>query len=214
MTRFEHLGWCEAYIEKQMGEDCVAEQLHRSLQPSLDLQLNYRPAFAGLNRRLTISLVTQSLLAGVDQLVHGSANLHGWGQTVRPNTSLLSVRGFDPTASQFKYTVNERFGATSVNTTAIRNPFQVGIQLRYSIGASGLAGLLGGGGFGGGAGGGGGRGGFGGGMGGGPGGPGGAAGAGGAGGFQLPVCHADSQPDQEMLELRIGLRLSDERKPG
>jgi hypothetical protein len=89
----------------------------------------------GLNRRLTISVVTQSLLAGVDQLFHGKDNLHGWGQVARPASSLLSVRGFDATSGRFLYTVNERFGATAAGATAIRNPFQIGFQLRYTLGS-------------------------------------------------------------------------------
>ncbi len=182
----------------QTGTIAARNSCRGPWQPSLDLQLNYRPAWAGLNRRLTIALVTQNLLAGVDQLVHGSDNLHGWGQTVRPNTTLLSVHGFDAAADRYIYTVNERFGATSVSTNAIRMPFQVGIQLRYTLGQSGFLGGFGGG-FG--------RGGRGGGFGGG----GGAVGAG-AGNFTTRFASLIPNPIQEILGLRIGLRLTDDQE--
>ena len=172
-------------------------------QPSLDLQLNYRPMWLGLNRRLTLSLITQNLLVGVDQLFHGSDNLHGWGQIARPSSTLLSVHGFDAANSRFVYTVNERFGATSVGSTAIRSPFQIGFQARYTVGSI-FPGFPG---FGGGGGGGGGRGGAGGGRGEGAGG----RGAGGGGGFGNLGALAPN-PIKEMLDLRVGLKLSDSQE--
>lgn len=103
-------------------------------QGSLDLQLNYRPTILGLRRQLMISVVTVNLLRGVDDLLHGSAGAHGWGLNTRPDATLLYVTGFDTSTSNFVYAVNERFGATGGTTTAIRSPFQVGIQARLTIG--------------------------------------------------------------------------------
>jgi hypothetical protein len=200
-------GGARSCLQAQMGAIAARNSCIGPWQPSLDLQLNYRPAFLGLNRRLTISLVTQNLLAGVDQLFHGGANLHGWGQVARPSPTLLSVTGFDPANQRFLYTVNERFGATSSSTTAFRNPFQLGFQLRYMLGGfAGFGGL--GGGFGGGGGGGfrgregaGGGGGFG-------------AGAGAAGGgdFASRFANLAPNPIRQMLELRIGLKLTDSQE--
>jgi hypothetical protein len=201
-------------LESQMGTIAARNSCVGPWQPSLDLQLNYRPAVLGLNRRLTISLLTQNLLAGVDQLVHGAANLHGWGQIARPSPTLLSVTGFDPASQRFRYAVNERFGATSSNTTAFRSPFQIGVQVRYLLGGfPGFGGLAGGGGGGGGGlggfGGGGGRGGGFGGFGGGPG----PAAAGAAGGdFTARFATLAPNPIKEMLDLRIGLRLTDSQE--
>jgi hypothetical protein len=102
-------------------------------QYSLDFQVNWRPTFFNLNRRLTISVVTQNFLRGLDQLFHGQ-NLHGWGLATRPDPTLLYVTGFDSTTHTFNYTVNGRFGATYGSATAFRPPFQVGIQMRMAIG--------------------------------------------------------------------------------
>ena len=121
-------------LESQEGQVAGRNSCAGPWQPSLDLQANWRPAFLGLNRRLAISLVTVNLLRGVDDLLHGSANAHGWGQPARPDPTLLSVTGFDPAAQRFTYTVNERFGATGGTANAIRMPFQIGLQMRFTIG--------------------------------------------------------------------------------
>jgi len=78
--------------------------------------------------------VTVNLLRGLDELIHGSANAHGWGLNTRPDGTLLYVTGFDAAAQRFRYTVNERFGNTGGSATAFRPPFQVGINVRYTIG--------------------------------------------------------------------------------
>ncbi|AHG92913.1 hypothetical protein J421_5378 (plasmid) [Gemmatirosa kalamazoonensis] len=103
-------------------------------QPSLDLSANFRPTFLNLDRRLTLTVSTQNLLGGLDQLVHGVDNLHGWGSQVRPDATLLTVRGFDPQAQAFRYTVNERFGQTRGSANAFRVPFQLSLQARLAVG--------------------------------------------------------------------------------
>ncbi len=123
--------------------DCLAGQLGLVAgrnsctgpwQGTFDLQFNYRPTILGLRRQLMVSVVTVNLLRGVDDLVHGSAGAHGWGLNARPDATLLYVTGFDSTTNNFMYTVNERFGATGGSSTAIRAPFQIGIQARLTIG--------------------------------------------------------------------------------
>jgi len=103
-------------------------------QPSLDFQVNWRPGFWGLDRRLTLSLVTLNFLRGVDELLHGSAGARGWGTQARPDGTLLYVTGFDAATQRFTYQVNERFGATGGSATAFRPPFQVGFQARVTFG--------------------------------------------------------------------------------
>jgi hypothetical protein len=103
-------------------------------QPSLDLQLNWRPNVLGLNRRLAVSFLTVNFLGGLDQLLHGSDNLRGWGQFRGQDNTLLYVRGFDPATSAYRYEVNERFGATRNGANGITVPFQLGFQARYTLG--------------------------------------------------------------------------------
>jgi hypothetical protein len=102
--------------------------------PSLDLQANIRPSSFGLDRRLTISVITMNTLTGIDQLLHGSDHLHGWGQPSFPDRTLLYVRGFDPVTETYKYQVNEHFGVANGTRNAFRIPFQIAIQARLALG--------------------------------------------------------------------------------
>jgi Carboxypeptidase regulatory-like domain len=198
-----------ACLASQIGQVAQRNSCRGPWQGSFDMQLNYRPDLLALHRRLTVSVVTVNLLRGVDELVHGSANAAGWGLTLRPDPNLLYVTGFDPATHAFTYAVNERFGATGSGANALRAPFQIGIQARFTIGPDRmqaaldqLRGLRGGGGFGG-------RGGFGGGFG-GMGRPGGAfagAAAGGAG-FAERLASLLPNPPAQVLELRDTLRLT------
>lgn len=103
-------------------------------QGSLDFQVNWRPGFWGLDRRLSLSLVTVNFLRGVDELLHGAEGARGWGVNTRPDPTLLYVTGFDPGEQRYTYQVNDRFGATGGSATAFRPPFQIGIQARVTLG--------------------------------------------------------------------------------
>jgi hypothetical protein len=121
-------------IEGQLGLIAARNSCTGPWQGSLDFQLNWRPTQFGLNRRLTISIVTQNFLRGLDELVHSSGNAKGWGLQTQPDGNLLYVNGFNPGTSSYAYTVNERFGATYGSATAYRPPFQIGINMRMTIG--------------------------------------------------------------------------------
>ncbi len=121
-------------IQSQLGSLSARNSCSGPWQPSFDLQLNWRPTMFNLDRRLTFSLVTANLIGGVDQLLHGSDNLRGWGSFTQADNTLLFVRGFDPATNRYKYEVNERFGAVRGNQTGIRLPFQVGFNIRYTLG--------------------------------------------------------------------------------
>ena len=139
-------------LEQQFGKVAARNSCRGPWQPSLDFQVNYKPPV--LAQRLTISLVTSNFLAGVDRLVHGANDLHGWGQFTRPDPTLVTVRGFDPSSSSYRYEVNQRFGGIAGTNGALVVPFQVAIQVRMVIGPTGFGAFAaggpgGGGGFGG-----------------------------------------------------------------
>lgn len=121
-------------INSQLGQLSARNSCLGPWQPSFDLQLNWRPTYFKLDRRLTFSLVTANLIGGIDQALHGAENLRGWGSFTQPDNTLLFVRGFDATTNRFRYEVNERFGAVRGNQTGIRLPFQVGFNIRYTLG--------------------------------------------------------------------------------
>lgn len=135
-------GKVRACLEGQMGGIAGRNSCTGPWFPSVDLRMNYRPDRLGLKRNLMISLSLQNPLAGVDRLVNGS-ELKGWGQPQRVDPNLLYVRGFDAATRSFKYEVNERFGdaaGRSAGGVGARggaqnlNPFQVALQVRYTIG--------------------------------------------------------------------------------
>jgi hypothetical protein len=118
----------------QMGTVAARSSCSSPWSPSLDLQANIRPSSFGLDRRLTISVIALNTLTGLDQLLHGSDNLHGWGQPSFADRTLLYVRGFDPVTNTYQYQVNEHFGATNGTRNAFRVPFQIAIQGRLALG--------------------------------------------------------------------------------
>ncbi len=121
-------------LERQVGRIATRNSCTGPWQAALDFQLNWRPQILGLNRRLSVSVVTQNFLRGLDELFHGAAGAHGWGLAARPDDRLLYVTGFDTVAQQYRYSVNERFGAVGGTATAFRPPFQIGVQMRFTIG--------------------------------------------------------------------------------
>ncbi len=123
-------------LESQLGAVAGRNSCRGPWVPGLDVQFNYKPDRLGLQRRLTLSATLLNTLAGFDQLFHGANNLRGWGQTVRPDQTLLAVRGFNPTTQQYVYTVNQRFGNTTGQASVFRQTFQLGIQARYVYGAN------------------------------------------------------------------------------
>jgi len=63
-------------------------------------------------------LTLQNPLALADIALHGTNDIHGWGQNNAPDQNLLFVRGFDPITQRFKYDVNQRFGSTRPQQSA------------------------------------------------------------------------------------------------
>jgi len=121
-------------LARQLGRIAARNSCTGPWQPSFDLQLNWRPAWFALDRRLTLSVLTVNLLGGLDQWLHGAANLHGWGYGTWPDPVLLYVNGFDPAAKSFHYTVNGRFGSVASTSGGITLPFQLALQGRYALG--------------------------------------------------------------------------------
>jgi len=125
------------------ARDCLTSQLGRIAarnsctgpwQTSLDFQVNYRPDWFGLDRRFTMSLLTVNFLGGLDEWVHGSNNLHGWGYASAPDPVLLYVRSFNQGTSSFVYSVNGHFGSRQGANGGVTVPFQIGVQAHFTVG--------------------------------------------------------------------------------
>ncbi|HEV7990264.1 MAG TPA: carboxypeptidase-like regulatory domain-containing protein [Gemmatimonadaceae bacterium] len=83
--------------------------------------------------RVTPAVYLQNVLAGIDQLAHGSDGLRGWGSTSVPDPVLFVPRGFDVAAQRFRYDVNPRFADTRPNRTLLREPFRVVIDFALEL---------------------------------------------------------------------------------
>jgi hypothetical protein len=85
--------------------------------------------------RMDVTLNLANPLGGLDQLLHGN-NLRGWGAPATPDPTLYTVRGFDPTARRFLYTVNPRFGATAPAISTLRAPFRLTLDVQIDLARS------------------------------------------------------------------------------
>ena len=120
-------------LESQIGRVATRNSCRGQWTPSLDMQANFKPSGFDLNRKMTFSLIGSNILAGLDQLLHGS-NLRGWGQFNRSDPTLLYVRGFDPATQRYIYDVNGRFGSNNASRQVFRQPFVVALQARLTLG--------------------------------------------------------------------------------
>ncbi|HVT40822.1 MAG TPA: hypothetical protein VHE78_17415, partial [Gemmatimonadaceae bacterium] len=83
--------------------------------------------------RTAVTINFANPLGGLDQLLHGSSNLRGWGTQPAPDPVLLDVRGFNAGANRFIYAANPRFGSTASGSNTIRAPFRVTIDASLDI---------------------------------------------------------------------------------
>ena len=84
--------------------------------------------------RVSPNVYFQNVLAGLDQVLHGSESMRGWGSPATPDPVLLVPRGFDVAAQRFRYGVNPRFADTRPGRTLALNPFRlvIDVSLRLS----------------------------------------------------------------------------------
>jgi hypothetical protein len=124
-------------------ESCIAGQLGRIAKRnscrnpwtySLNLRASLRPNLPQVQRRLTISIDASNVLTGLDELIHGSDDMRGWGESQNSESRLLQVHGFDPATNGFIYEVNEDFGQQRRGQSAIRSPFSLRISGRLAVG--------------------------------------------------------------------------------
>jgi hypothetical protein len=123
------------------AKDCISANLGRVMArngcrgpwtQTLNVQWSpYMPQKWG--NRVTPTVYLNNVLAGVDQLVHGSSGLRGWGSPATPNPVLLVPRAYNAGSQQFLYTVNERFADTRPGHSLLFNPFQLIIDFHVDL---------------------------------------------------------------------------------
>jgi hypothetical protein len=83
--------------------------------------------------RVTPKVYFENVLGGVDQLLHGSNGLRGWGGQPMVDPVLLVPHGFDPVSKSFQYTVNPRFADTRPINALTRNPFKITLDFSFDL---------------------------------------------------------------------------------
>jgi hypothetical protein len=122
-------------LKKQLGTIAGRNSCQGPWSTSLSLRLSLvSQAMKVIPDRATISLGVANPLTGLDALVHGSNNLHGWGAPSFTDPNLLFVSGFDPVSQSYKYTVNSRFGSNRQASALNLAPMQLTLDVRVDVG--------------------------------------------------------------------------------
>lgn len=121
-------------LQKQLGAIADRNSCQGPWTTQANLTFSFNPLKVRMPQRANLSFQVSNPLGAADVLLHGEDNLHGWGQQFVPTNNLLFVRGFDATTQRFKYEVNQRFGATAVQQSAIRAPVTLTAMLRVDVG--------------------------------------------------------------------------------
>jgi len=95
--------------------------------------MQYRIRMPKQLQRVVANVYLENVLAGVDQALHGSNELRGWGGAAMPDPVLLVPRGFDASTRAFRYDVNPRFAETRPSRTTLRSPFRVTLDFQMRL---------------------------------------------------------------------------------
>jgi len=129
-------------LTKQLGVVAGKASCEAPWSTSLSLRVSLFSQALKIPDRATVSLGIANPLTGIDALVHGSDNLHGWGAPASTDATLLYVRGFNTTTNRYIYDVNPRFGssrqANSVNIAPLQLTLDVSNRCWSGARASGL----------------------------------------------------------------------------
>jgi hypothetical protein len=121
-------------LEKQLDRIAGRNSCRGPWTSSASLNITLDRAKFRMPQRASISFSLSNPLGAADLLVNGSGNLKGWGQNSFPDQSLLYVRGFDAATRQYRYEVNQRFGATRPRFVTLRSPVMLTASMRIDLG--------------------------------------------------------------------------------
>jgi len=122
-------------LESQVGTVAGRNSCRGAWTQQLNMQWTPRLPIRVRGRRVTSNVIFENPLGGLDQLLHGSEKMRGWGTRAAPDPVLLVPRGFDASAQRFRYDVNPRFGDTRAFRTLSRQPFRITVDfsLDFSV---------------------------------------------------------------------------------
>ena len=127
-------GRVRSCLERQLGQVAGRNSCEGPWTSSASMSISFNPIKVHMPQRATLSFQVSNPLGAADLLLHGQNHTHGWGQSAVPDASLLYVRGFDAQTQQYRYEVNQRFGATNPQLTTFRLPVTLTAMLRVDVG--------------------------------------------------------------------------------
>ncbi|HCX31074.1 MAG TPA: hypothetical protein DHU55_15100 [Blastocatellia bacterium] len=123
-------------LTRQFGHIAAINGCEGPWTANLNAQITASPELLHSGRLSRVALFLTNPLGGLDQILHGSNRLRGWGAPAIPDPVLYNVRGFDQSAGEFKYAVNPRFGDTRPLNTIFRAPFRITLDVSVNLGRS------------------------------------------------------------------------------
>jgi hypothetical protein len=127
-------GRTRSCLQKQLGQIAKRNSCRGPWSSSASLGITLDRAKFHMPQRAAVSFSLSNPLGAADLIANGSDHLKGWGQTPSADQSLLYVRGFDPVTKQYKYEVNQRFGATRPQFVTLRSPVTLTAQVKFDLG--------------------------------------------------------------------------------
>jgi hypothetical protein len=121
-------------LEKQLGTIAKRNSCRGPWSSNASLNVTLDRARFRMPQRASISFSLTNPLGAADLMLNGSGSLKGWGQNPSPDQALLYVRGFDPQTRQYRYEVNQRFGATRPRFVTLRSPVMLTASMRFDLG--------------------------------------------------------------------------------
>jgi hypothetical protein len=121
-------------LTAQRGQIATRNSCEGPWSQTMALRLDVPARLLHLPNRARIGLQFANPLGAIDQALHGSDGLRGWGSASTPNPVLLIPRGFDVATSSFRYDVNPRFGETRPSrVTRPLDPYGVTLDVRMEL---------------------------------------------------------------------------------
>ena len=121
-------------LEKQIGAIAKRNSCRGPWSSNASLVVTLDRAKFRMPQRANIQFSLSNPLGAADLAFHGSSHLKGWGQNANPDQSLLYVRGFNPQTKQYRYEVNQRFGATRPQFLTQRQPVILTTTMKFDLG--------------------------------------------------------------------------------
>jgi hypothetical protein len=122
-------------LQSQLGAAAQRNGCEGPWTAALNAQLSANGTRLHLPRNVqSVALNLTNPLGGLDQLLHGSDHLRGWGTQPFADPVLYNVRGFDAANSRFVYQVNPRFGTTNPALNTLRAPFRLTLDVSMTLG--------------------------------------------------------------------------------